>query len=47
MDFNAIINPVLEFFSEGIGEVIANILKALYAVLYPANSDAATINPEM
>ncbi|WP_169332002.1 hypothetical protein [Corynebacterium caspium] len=42
MDLEALLKPLIEFFSSGIGAVIANIVKALYAVLYPANAEAAT-----
>ncbi|GAA1472953.1 hypothetical protein P4N68_05630 [Corynebacterium felinum] len=42
MDINAMIEPILKFFSEGIGAVIASIAKAIYQALYPANAPAAT-----
>ncbi|MGZ7497608.1 hypothetical protein ACXM2N_11130 [Corynebacterium sp. ZY180755] len=42
MDFNAILAPAVEFFSNGIGAVIADFFKMLYAVLFPANAEAAT-----
>ncbi len=42
MDFNALLEPVIQFFSTGIGEIIANIAKVFYAVLFPANADAAS-----
>lgn len=44
MDFNAIITPILEFFSTGVGKVIADILKALYNVFFPANAPAASVD---
>ncbi|MDY5785021.1 MULTISPECIES: hypothetical protein [unclassified Corynebacterium] len=41
MDLAAILEPMITFFSEGIGAIIADIARAIYAVLYPANADAA------
>ncbi|MFI5505718.1 hypothetical protein ACFLIN_10340 [Corynebacterium kutscheri] len=35
-------NPILEFFSTGIGKVIADVLKVIYTILYPSNADSAT-----
>ncbi|AIT90135.1 MULTISPECIES: hypothetical protein [Corynebacterium] len=43
MDINAILLPVMDFFSQGIGRVIANILQAIYSFFYPANAPAATL----
>ncbi len=31
----------MKFFSAGIGAIIADVIQALYGVLYPSNSDAA------
>lgn len=42
MDFNAIIEPAMKFFSTGFGALIADFVKALYYTLYPANAGAAT-----
>ncbi|MCS4536478.1 hypothetical protein [Corynebacterium sp. HS2168-gen11] len=44
MDFNAIITPILEFFSTGVGKLIAGIFKALYSVFFPANAPAASVD---
>ena len=41
MDLAAILEPVIAFFSEGIGKIFADIARALYEVLYPANAEAA------
>ena len=42
MDFNAIIEPAIKFFSTGIGAMIAEFARAIYNALYPANAGAAT-----
>ena len=42
MDFNAIIEPAIKFFSTGIGAMIADFARAIYNALYPANAGAAT-----
>lgn len=42
MDFNAILAPVVEFFSDGIGAIIADFFEILYNIFYPANAEAAT-----
>ncbi|WP_197079705.1 hypothetical protein [Corynebacterium kalinowskii] len=41
MDINSIMTPVLDFFSHGIGEIIANVMRVIYALIYPANAEAA------
>ncbi|WJY69039.1 hypothetical protein [Corynebacterium auris] len=41
MDFAALLEPVIRFFSEGIGKVIADAARFLYAIFYPANAEAA------
>ncbi|WP_293771613.1 hypothetical protein [uncultured Corynebacterium sp.] len=41
MDFNALLEPFIAFFSDGIGAVIAQVAEALYHILFPANSEAA------
>ncbi|APT93455.1 hypothetical protein CPHO_11755 [Corynebacterium phocae] len=40
MDFNAFLEPVIAFFSDGIGAVLANIARLFYELLYPANAEA-------
>lgn len=45
MDINAILNPILEFFSAGVGAMIADFVKVVYALLYPANAEAASLTP--
>ncbi|KXU17281.1 MULTISPECIES: hypothetical protein [Corynebacterium] len=42
MDFDSLLAPVIEFFSNGIGAVIAQIAEFLYSVFFPANAGAAT-----
>lgn len=41
MDLNSLLEPVIAFFSDGIGAVIRDVLVALYEILYPANAEAA------
>lgn len=41
MDLGAMLQPVLAFFNEGIGKVIADVLRALYETFFPANSEGA------
>ena len=43
MNFDSLIEPAIAFSSEGIGAVLLNIGEVLYNLLYPANSDPATI----
>lgn len=43
MDLNALLEPVVTFFSEGIGAVIRDIATFIYELLYPANAEAAHI----
>ncbi|WP_168707206.1 hypothetical protein [Corynebacterium endometrii] len=45
MDLNALLAPVIDFFSDGIGAVIAQIAEVVYSILFPANADAATTFP--
>lgn len=47
MDFNALLEPFVAFFSDGIGAVIARIGEFFYSVFFPANSEAAHTTPEM
>ena len=42
MNFDEILAPIIDFFSDGIGAIIAQIGDILYALLYPANADPAT-----
>lgn len=42
MNFDEILAPLIEFFSEGIGAIIAQVGEFLYDLLYPSNADAAT-----
>lgn len=45
MNFDEILAPVIDFFSDGIGAVIAGIAEFLYELLFPSNADpAAPIN---
>lgn len=37
-----IIDSVVQFFSHGIGAVIADVLRTAYEFLYPSNAEAAT-----
>ncbi|QPK79052.1 hypothetical protein G7Y31_11240 [Corynebacterium lizhenjunii] len=46
MDFNALLEPLINFFSHGIGAVIAQIGQFLYGLLYPSNAEAAHIITE-
>ncbi len=41
MDFAALLEPVIKFFSEGIGKIIADVARAVYEFLYPSNAPAA------
>ncbi|WP_165603583.1 hypothetical protein [Corynebacterium sp. Marseille-P4321] len=45
MDLAALIEPILAFFSQGIGKAIADALTFLYHLLFPANAPAATPVP--
>lgn len=40
MDLNAILAPIVEFFSTDLGQFIGRFLTAIYEFLYPANSEA-------
>ncbi|BAU97311.1 hypothetical protein N24_3049 [Corynebacterium suranareeae] len=44
MDFNVIINPIIEFFSTDFGAMVAQIGRTLFDLLFPANTDAAVVN---
>ncbi|WP_288833202.1 hypothetical protein [uncultured Corynebacterium sp.] len=41
MDFAALLEPAIKFFSEGVGKVIADFARMLYEILYPANAEPA------
>ncbi|MCF4007398.1 hypothetical protein L1O03_09475 [Corynebacterium uropygiale] len=41
MDLDALLAPVIEFFSHGIGAQIAQIFWQVFSFLYPANAEAA------
>lgn len=42
MNFEEILAPVIEFFSDGIGAIIASFGEILYNLSYPSNADPAT-----
>lgn len=42
MNFDEILAPMIDFSSDGIGAILAQIGEILYAILYPANADPAT-----
>lgn len=42
MNFDEILAPIFEFFSEGIGAVIASFGEVLYMLSSPSNADAAS-----
>lgn len=41
MNIDAIVTQLTDFFSQGIGKAIADVLWAVYSVLFPANAEAA------
>ncbi|MEJ5928820.1 hypothetical protein WG915_09385 [Corynebacterium sp. H128] len=41
MDINSLMAQAVEFFSHGIGEIIANVMRVFYQVMYPSNAGAA------
>lgn len=43
MDFNVIINPILEFLATDLGMLSADIGRVIFDLLYPANADAPVI----
>ncbi|WP_290277427.1 hypothetical protein [Corynebacterium faecale] len=43
MDFNVIINPILEFLATDLGQLSSDVGRTLFDLLYPANADAPTI----
>lgn len=46
MDFNALLEPAVNFSSEGIGAVLVKIAEFFYQLIFPANAEAATAPPE-
>ncbi|NMB23609.1 hypothetical protein [Corynebacterium gallinarum] len=43
MDFNVIINPILEFLATDLGMLSSDIGRVIFDLLYPANADAPVI----
>ncbi|CCE55000.1 hypothetical protein [Corynebacterium casei] len=43
MDFNALLEPAIQFSSEGIGAQLAKAGEFLYMLLYPSNAEGAVI----
>lgn len=41
MNLDVIVAQLSQFFSDGIGKIIADLLWNLYTILYPANAPAA------
>lgn len=41
MDIEALLKPLIDFFSTGIGALIADLARVVYGILYPANAEAA------
>ncbi len=41
MNFDAILAPIIEFFSHGIGATIARVGETIYNFLFPSNADSA------
>lgn len=41
MNLDAILSQLTDFFSQGIGKAIADVLWAIYTALFPANAEAA------
>ncbi|MDY3127018.1 MAG: hypothetical protein SOW59_02645 [Corynebacterium sp.] len=44
MDFNALLEPAIQFSSDGIGAALLPVAEGLYAIFFPANAEAATTN---
>ncbi|MCZ9294776.1 hypothetical protein [Corynebacterium meitnerae] len=42
MNLDAIVGQLSQFFSDGIGKMIADFLWSLYTILFPANAPGAT-----
>lgn len=45
MNIDAMLEPITKFFSEGFGLMVANFLREVFDFLYPANAEAASIQP--
>ncbi|WP_169747267.1 hypothetical protein [Corynebacterium epidermidicanis] len=43
MDINSLMAPLVEFSSTGIGQILANVMQVIYAILYPSNAPAAAL----
>lgn len=41
MNLDAIVSQLTQFFSTGVGKTIADVLWAVYTLLFPANAEAA------
>ncbi|MCG7279658.1 MULTISPECIES: hypothetical protein [Corynebacterium] len=41
MDIGAMLDPLVQFFSGGIGKSIADVMTFLYELFFPANAEAA------
>lgn len=41
MNLDAIVSQLTQFFSNGIGKAIADVLWTVYTFLFPANAEAA------
>ncbi|WP_177180144.1 hypothetical protein [Corynebacterium spheniscorum] len=41
MDILAFLQPVIDFFNNDIGRVVLQVLRAIYAIISPSNTDAA------
>lgn len=44
MDFNALLEPAIQFSSEGIGAQLLKAGEFLYMLLFPSNADGAVID---
>ncbi|MDU0479184.1 hypothetical protein QVA66_08010 [Staphylococcus chromogenes] len=42
MDINSLMAPAVEFSSTGIGQLLVNVMQAIWAVFWPSNAPAAT-----
>ncbi|MFH0411415.1 hypothetical protein ACG98H_06150 [Corynebacterium sp. L4756] len=46
MDFNALLEPAIQFSSEGIGAQLLKAGEFLYMLLFPSNAEGATLDPD-
>ncbi|AGG67908.1 hypothetical protein [Corynebacterium callunae] len=44
MDFNLLINPIIEFFATDLGAIVAQVGRTIFDFLFPANADAPVVN---